>query len=192
MALKTHGITTETIKNLLLNACTVYKNLKYTDGAWSGTVIGATSGGTKFNWEYKWLDVEVDGATVLVKGLSKQKVGESAHIEGQMTELTEGIFIDALHLVEDTSASVAGYKVYTSPSNITEDDYLENISLVGTLSSGKQIIIILPNAICTEAFEIESKNAEQTTFSVKFEATADMANDNLNKLDVQIYYPQGE
>ena len=27
------------------------------------------------------------------------------------------------------------------------------------------IIIILPNALCTEAFELETKNAEQTTFS---------------------------
>lgn len=78
---------------------------------------------------------------------------------------------------------------YVSKENITEADYLENVAYVGTLSSGKNVIIILPNALCTEAFELETKNAEQTTFAVKFECTADLENDSLNKLDIAIYYP---
>lgn len=190
MALKKHGITSETIKNLVLGAGVLYKNLKYASSDWTGSVIGATSGGIKFNWEAQWLDVEVDGATVLVKGVSKQKVGESASLEGQMTELTEDVLVNALHLVKDTSGTaVTGYNKYVSKENITEDDYLENIAYVGTLSSGKNIIIILPNALCTEAFELETKNAEQTTYSVKFECTADLENDTLNKLDIEFYYP---
>ena len=193
MALKKHGITTETIKKLILGAGVIYKNLKYQkEGGWTGTVLGATSGGIKFNWEAQWLDVEVDGATVLVKGVSKQKVGESASIEGQMTELTEDILVTALHLVKSTSDDET-YEKYVSKENITEaDDYLENIAYVGTLSSGKNVIIILPNAICTEAFELETKNAEQTTFTVKFECTADLENDTLNKLDIELYYPKAE
>lgn len=90
-ALKKHGITSETIKNMILGAGVIYKNLKYekSTSGWTGTPLGATSGGLKFNYEAQWLDVEVDGATVLIKGVSKQKVGESATLEGQMTELTE-------------------------------------------------------------------------------------------------------
>ena len=188
MALKKHGITAETIKKLILGAGVIYKNLKYTEDNWTGEPLGATSGGIKFNWEAQWLDVEVDGATVLVKGVSKQKVGESASIEGQMTEMTEDILATALHLVKSTSEDT-NYAKYVSKENITEDDYLENIAYVGTLSDGKNIIIILPNALCTEAFELETKNAEQTTFAVKFECTADLQNDTLNKLDIQLYYP---
>lgn len=189
MALKKHGITTETIKKMVLGAGVIYKNLKYADGEWSGTVLGATSGGIKFNWEATWLDIEVDGATVLVKGVSKQKVGESASLEGQMTELTEDILVTALHLEEATSDD-SNYTKYISKENVTEeDDYLDNVAYVGTLSNGQNIIIILPNAICTEAFELETKNAEQTTFSVKFECTADLENDTLNKLDIELYYP---
>ena len=189
MALKKHGITTDTIKKMILGAGVIYKNLKYSQNDWTGTPLGATSGGIKFNWEAQWLDVEVDGATVLVKGISKQKVGESASIEGQMTELTEDILVTALHLVEDESDD-SNYTKYVSKENITEDDdYLENIAYVGTLSSGKNVIIILPNAICTEAFELETKNAEQTTFAVKFECTADLENNTLNKLDIELYYP---
>lgn len=189
MGLKKHGITTETIKKMILGAGVIYKNLKYEATAWTGEPIGATSGGIKFNYESQWLDIEVDGATVLVKGVSKQKVGESASLEGQMTELTEDILVTALHLVKAESSEDKNYNKYVTKENITEDDYLENIAYVGTLSSGKNVIIILPNALCTEAFELETKNAEQSTFAVKFECTADLENDNLNKLDLEIYYP---
>lgn len=189
---KKHGITSETIKKLILGAGVMYKNLKYDEDnkAWSGTPFGATSGGIKFHWEAQWLDVEIDGATVLVKGVSKQKVGESAYLEGKMTEVKEDILATALHLVKAESQD-ENYVKYVSKDNITEEeDYLENIAYVGTISSGDTIIVILPNAICTEAFEIETKNAEQTTFSVKFECTADLENDTLNKLDIELYYPK--
>lgn len=195
MALKKHGITTETIKKMILGAGVIYKNLKYNSQGssggpgWEGTVLGATSGGIKFSWEATWLDIEVDGATVLVKGVSKQKVGETASIEGQMTELTEDILVTAMHLVKDTSEDT-NYTKYVSKENVDEEDYLENIAYVGTLSNGDNVIIILPNAICTEAFELETKNSEQTTFAVKFDCTADLENDSLNKLDIEIYYPK--
>ena len=103
--------------------------------------------------------------------------------------VTDDLLVTALHLAKAESEDT-NYTKYVSKINITEDeDYLENIAYVGTLSNGKNIIIILPNALCTEAFEIETKNAEQTTFSVKFECTADLENDTLNKLDIELYYP---
>ena len=191
-ALKTHGITTETVKNMILNACAVYKNVEFEElSGWKGEPLGATSGGTKFNWETQWLDIDVDGATVLVKGVSKQKVGESAYIEANMTELTEKILVDALHLEKDSGKTYKGFTTYKSKANIGETDYLKNIALFGTKSDGKKVLIILPNAICTEAFELETKNAEQSVFKVKFEATADVTSENLNKLDVQIIF-EGE
>lgn len=190
MGLKKHGITSETIENMILGAGVIYKNLKYESASngWTGTPIGATSGGIKFNYEAQWLEIEVDGATVAVKGVTKQKVGETATLEGQMTEITEDILVSALHLQKSTSEDT-NYVKYVSKENISEDDYLENVAYVGTLSSGKNVIIILPNALCTEAFELETKNATQTTFAVKFECTADLKEDNLNKLGVAIYYP---
>lgn len=192
---KKHGITSETVKKLLLGAGVIYKNLTYTAGtggaagSWSGTVLGATSGGITYHHEIQWLEVEVDGATVLVKGVSRQKVGESAYLEGAMTEITADILTTALHM-EATTSEDSSYTKYVSKENINEnDDYLENIAYVGTLSDGKNIIIILPNAVCLEAFEINPQNANQTTFNVRFECTADLENDTLNKLDVAIYYP---
>lgn len=72
MGLKKHGITSETIKNMILGAGVIYKNLKYEkpSNGWTGTPLGATSGGLKFNYEAQWLDVEVDGASLLKKRIT--------------------------------------------------------------------------------------------------------------------------
>ena len=100
MALKKHGITTETVSNMVLGAGVIYKNLAYASSEWTGEVIGATSGGITFHHEINWLEIEVDGATVLVKGVSRQKVGEAAYLEGQLTEVTPFALTKAMHLVE--------------------------------------------------------------------------------------------
>lgn len=192
MALVNHGITTETLEKMLLSAGVIYKNLKYENGAWTGTVLGATSGGLKFNYEATWLDVAVDGATVLVKGISKQKIGEKATLEGQMTEVTEGILKTVMHLAEAEDAEDPGMKKFITKDNVGEADYLDNAAYVGRLSNGRNIIIILPNAICTEAFALETKDATQNTYAVKFECTADASGGDLNKLDLQIYYPKAD
>ena len=128
MALKKHGITTETVSNMVLGAGVIYKNLAYASSEWTGEVIGATSGGITFHHEINWLEIEVDGATVLVKGVSRQKVGEAAYLEGQLTEVTPFALTKAMHLVEDTENSVTGYKKYVSQSSgALEDDYIDNV-----------------------------------------------------------------
>ena len=187
-ALKTHGITAETPKNLLFSAGTYYKNLKYTDGAWSGDILGATSGGGKLSITPEYVDAELDGATVTVKG-AKFKVGETASIEANFTEVMEGRVVDALHLVEDTNTTVTGYKVFKSKALLEDTDYLDNIAFVGTLTDGRQVIVILPNALCTSAFELEGKNKTQATYTCTFECHADITQDDLYHLPYEIYFP---
>lgn len=190
MALKSHGVTETTAQDILLSAGAYYKDLKYTEGSgWDGEILGATSGGGKVTIEPEYLDLEVDGATVLVKGL-KQKVAEKASMEINLTEFREGLIADALHLVEDKTAKIDGYKKYISKRNISDEDYLENIAFVGTKVDGEQIIIIFPNAIITGAFEIEGKNKEQCTYTITAECTATFEQDDLEHLPYEIYYPQ--
>ena len=56
MALKTHGITPDTINNIMLGAGVFYKNLSYGAEGWEGTVVGATSGGGTVNIEPEYLE----------------------------------------------------------------------------------------------------------------------------------------
>ena len=189
MALKTHGITNDTINNIMLNAGVFYKNLTYTGGEWTGTVVGATSGGGTINIEPEYLDVEVDGATVAVKGLTKQKVGETATMEMNLTELTEGVVVKALNLVEDSSKSNEAYTCYTTKTNIDTTDYLKNVAFVGTTTAGRHIIAIFPNAICTSAFSLSGQNKTQATYTVQYQCTASLESDNLTKLPIELYFP---
>ena len=183
-----HGITANTPKELMFKAATIYKNLKYADNKWDGIVLGATSGGSKFALAGEYQDAEVDGAFVKVRGL-KVKVGEEGTLEVNMTEFSEGIIVEALHLVEDTTKTVEGYKCYTTKGAIEDGDYLDNIALVGELTSGRQIIFILPNAFCTSGIELEPKDKEQAVYALTFEPHAGIDGD-LDHLPVEIYYPQ--
>ena len=188
--LKTHGITAETPEKLLFSAAVIYKNLKYeAEKGWAGTVLGATSGGTKIIITPEYTPAELDGASVSVKG-AKIKTGEVANAEANVTEFSEGIIVDALHLVEDEGKTVNGYKCYKSKRSLDDEDYLENIGVVGTLVSGKQVIVILPNALITSAFEVETKNKEQATFAITAECHATFEQDDLEHLPYEIYYPQ--
>lgn len=187
--LKKHAITENTPKNLLFNACVLYKNLKWAESAFTGEPLGASSGGTKFIYTPEYMGAEIDGATVQVKGM-KYKVGETASIEISFTEFKEEIFKDALHLVEDTTKTIEGYKVYKTRADLTEEDFLENVALVGTLVSGKQVILVLENTLCTSAMELETKNKTQSVYTCTFECHASFEQDDLNHLPVYIYYPQ--
>lgn len=192
MALKTHGITEKTPENLLFSAGAIYKNLSYEEfKGWTGTVLGATNGGITLAITPEYADAEMDGATVPVKG-AKIKVSETATMESNMTEFSEGVIKESLHLIEDTSQSVTGYKKYIIKRSITQDDYLKNIAYVGTLVGGKQIIVILPNAICTSALKLQGQNKTQATYTITFECSASFEQDDLEHLPYEIYYPQDE
>lgn len=156
---------------------------------WTGTVLGATNGGIKFSITPEYVNAELDGATVTVKG-AKIKTSETATLESNMTEFSEGVIKESLHLEEDTSVSIDGYKKYISKRSLSNNDYLSNIAYVGSLVSGKQIIVILPNAICTSALEVQGQNKTQATYTVTFECTASFEQDDLEHLPYEIYYPQ--
>lgn len=188
--LKTHGITANTPQEILLGAGAYYKNLKYEEGTgWNGDILGATSGGGKVTIEPEYLDIEADGATVKVRGLTK-KVAEVATMEVNLLELNEANITQALHMKEDATANVEGYKVYKSVRDISDDDYFDNVAFVGTLTSGKQIIVIFENAILTGAMELEPKNKEVSTFTITAECTASFEQADLEHLPYTIYYPQ--
>lgn len=187
--LKKHGITAETLKNLMFSAGTYYKNLKYLEGAWSGTVLGATSGGGGVNIEPEYMDAELDGANVALKG-GKFKVGEVGKMKVNMTEFTENAISTALHLEKETTNTVEGYTVYKTKAQLEDEDYLENVAFVGNLVDGRQAIVIMENALCTSALELEAKKKEQATYELEFACHADLEElSNIDTLPIYVYFP---
>lgn len=182
-----HGVSETTPKNILFGAGTFHKNLKFANGTWTGTCIGATSGGGKVSIEGEYVDVELDGALVLVKGLTV-KQGGKASMETSIAELSGDNIKLATNFTEGES-DVEGYSMFVDKANIEEGDYLENFGFVGKTADGKKnLIVIFEYALCKSAFELEGKNKENSVLKVVLDAYAENAGD-LDTLPVKIYYP---
>lgn len=187
-----NGVTEKTVKNIPFGAGTIHKGLKYSEGTgWNFTesCVGATKGGSSVKIEPEFYSVEPDGSTVAIKDF-KRKVGEKATMEINLIELTEDIIKAAIVGASQTSdISSTDYTLFTSKEDIEEGDYWENIAFVGETLDGKNIIVILPNALCTSGLSLDGKNGEESVGKYTFECHAD-ASTSLTTLPYKIYYPK--
>ena len=182
-----HGVTTTTPENILLGAGTYMKNLKYTDGAWTGEILGATNGGGKVEIAGEYLDLAVDGMLRMTKGFTV-KMGGKATMEANMAELTgENIKIATNFALGDSDAD--GYDMFVDKAEIEEGDYIDGFAFVGKTANGKKdIIVIFESALCKSAFTLEPKNKEQSVLKLVMECYGENEGD-LDTLPVKIYYP---
>ncbi|NCE98402.1 hypothetical protein [Emergencia sp. 1XD21-10] len=184
---KVSGVTKETPKNIMLGAGTLYKDLKFDSetSKWAGTIIGATSGGTKLSIKAEILDVEVDGVLVKAKGLT-HKIGETATIETNMVELTKD-WIKSTVIGADGTSEDERFDVIESKAHIEESDYIKNLGYVGFMADGTPIIAMFDFALCTSGIEVEGKNKENSVIPATFECYADLAEGMTDTLPYHIY-----
>lgn len=184
------GVSEDTPKNIMLGAGTLYKNFEYSTESkkWTGTILGATSGGTKLTITPEITDIDVDGVLVKAKGL-RQKTGETAQIETNMVEITKEYLQSTV--IGETGASVDGrFDVVESKELIDDNDYIANFAYVGFKTDGSPIIIIFDYAICTSGLSLEGKNKEAAVVPATFECVANLVTGgNTNKLPYHIYVP---
>lgn len=185
---KSSGITEKTPGNIPFGAGTIHRGLKFTENEWNfaESLVGATSGGSKFEIVPEVTQVEVDGALVAVKELDV-KTGETATMEVNFVELTPDI-IKASVIGQSGTSDITGYSVIESKSMIEEGDYWENIAFVGKTLTGQPIIVIMANALCTSGLSIEGKNKEAGVGKYTFRCSQEITGD-LTTLPYKIYYP---
>ena len=184
------GVTANTPQNILFGAGTIHKNLIYDEGEnwnFAESLMGATSGGSKLSIIPEVQKVEVDGALVATKGLTV-KTGETATLEINFIELTPEIIKAATLGTSQPYGTADTYTAIESKAQIVEGDYFTNIAFVGQTLSGKKVIAVLDNALCTSGFEQEGKNKEGAIGKYTFECHADL-NSDLDTLPWHIYYP---
>ena len=184
-----NGVTANTVQNIQFGAGTIHKGLKYTTNKWNfaESLVGATKGGSSVTITPEFYSVTPDGSTVAIKEF-KRKVGESAKMDINLLELTADI-IKAAVVGKDGTSTDTNYNVIESKDSIAEGDYWENIAFVGETLDGKNIIVILDNALCTSGLTIEGKNKEEGVGKYTFECHAD-ASQSLTTLPYHIYYPK--
>lgn len=187
---KSSGVTAKTPGNIPFGAGTIHKGLKFDSAAkkwnFAESLAGATSGGSKFEIVPEVTQVEVDGALVAVQELDV-KTGETATMEVNLAELTPEI-IKASVIGRMANSDAEGYSLITSKSQIEKGDYWENIAFVGKTLTGKPIIVILDNALCTSGMSIEGKNKEAGVGKYTFRCSQTIDGD-LTVLPYKIYYP---
>ena len=186
-----NGITADTIKNIQFGAGTIHKGLKYstetTSWNFEESCVGATKGGSSVKITPEFYTVEPDGSSVAVKNF-KRKIGETATMDVNLLELTADM-VKASVIGADGTSEDTNMALIESKDAIAEGDYWENIAFVGETLDGKNIIVILPNALCTSGLSIEGKSGEESVGKFTFECHGD-ANESLTKLPYQIYYPK--
>lgn len=187
---KSSGVTTKTPGNIPFGAGTIHKGLSFDTETkkwnFADSLVGATSGGSKFEIKPEVMQVEVDGAWVAVEELDV-KTGETANMEINFIELTPDI-IKASVIGQAGDSKIEGYSLIESKSKIEKGDYWENIAFVGKTLTGTPIIVIMDNALCTSGLSIEGKNKEAGVGKYTFRCSQTIEGD-LTVLPYHIYYP---
>ena len=193
MALVKHGITENTPSNIPLGAGTWFKGLKYEEGTgWTGTVMGATSGGSSIKIKPEVKDIEIDGAVVLAKGLAVM-MGGTGEAEVNFAEINADILKTTTLgeiLDENADGYVDGFDCIQTKNAINEGDYVDNLGFVGyTADQTKMIIVIMESALCKSGFQLDPKNKENSVVKATFTAYGGFDTD-LDRVPVRIYYPK--
>ena len=192
MALPKHGITADTPSNIPLGAGTWFKGLKFEGEGWTGTVLGATSGGSSIKINPEVLDIEIDGALALAMGLAVMQ-GGSGEMEVNFAELNTDILkMTTLGevLTSEMDGYVEGFDCIQTKNAIVKGDYVENLGFVGyTADQSKQIIVIADYALCKSGFGIDPKNKENSVVKATFSAYGDIDTD-LDRVPIRIYWPK--
>ena len=184
-----NGISADTVKNIQFGAGTIHKGLKYTSGSgwkFEASCVGATTGGSSVKITPEFYTVEPDGSSVAVKNF-KRKIGETATMDVNLLELNADM-IKASVIGADGASEIEGMSLIESKDAIVEGDYWENIAFVGETLDNKNIIVILPNALCTSGLSIEGKSGEESVGKFTFACHGD-ANESTTTVPYQIYYP---
>ena len=185
-----HGISEKTPEHIQFGAGTIHQNLKYTEGSgwnFADSIIGATNGGSNFSIIPSIFPLELDGALVKFKD-GEVKNGEEAKMELNMAELTPDLIKFSTFAREMESADKE-YTLLESKPHIEKGDYLDNIAFVGKTLKGRNIIVIMDNALCTSGYNHEAKNKEGAIGKYTFECHGDIESD-LDTLPWHIYYPK--
>src|SRR5690625_4252788 len=189
MTVSTVGVTKQTAEHMLLDAGAIDKELKQVDGEWTGTALGATSGGNEFVVEITQRQPEIDGIKTRIKGLSFVEEHES-HLVVNLKELTAENIKLAIGPA-DIDESDTDFDIITGRTTIKDVDYLENIAYVGRLSgSQKPVIIILKNVLSAEGFTLGSEDNNEAVIPITFNSYADFEDAQAGKTAYEIYWPK--
>jgi hypothetical protein len=191
MAVSTVGYNSNTAKRFLLDAGAVYKSVTFDEltGDFTGTLLGATSGGNEFVLNQSLREIEVDGVKGRAKGLTVIE-REDAELLINLKELTAQNIALAL-AGGNVDTADTNYDIITSKGKIEDADYLPSIAFVGRQSgTNKPVVILMENVLSIEGLTVKTEQNNETIVPIRLAAHADADDIATGKIPVKIYWPK--
>jgi len=189
--LKTHGVTTRTVENFIIDAGAVYyfDDEDYNNPEnWS--LMGATRGGNSFTVNQEIRAMEVDGAMGKVEGMDRL-ITVIPIIVANFVEINAEQFLRALPGASavDFPAESSTHKRITRALEIALSDYIDNIALVGRVNGTNEPFVgIIKNALAEGDMGITTAHKDESVLAVTFQGRFDA--DDLDTEPWDILHPK--
>ena len=197
-----NGITTETVEKLQLGASAVFKNFTigtdtYSSAKKAGKCLGATRGGVNFRVENEIEQLEVDGAGGRVKGLGTiTAINASAGFS--LIEVSKdnlALALSAAVVTDEGDDVPTGYSKITGTYELAEEDFIENITIIGCISGTEEPVIIqLLNGFNEDGLTLQTSDDGSGVLPVTvyaYNSLEECMEDDM-KPPYRIYYPNKE
>lgn len=194
----TTGYNPQTKDHLHLNAGAIFKNFEvgvdtYESARASGKLIGATQGGNEFKAVAEVRQIEIDGLPGRAKGaevIDSWEVSQMANF----VETTPDIITMALGAATIDSDTNGTYHIIKGKNNIEDEDYIDNITYIGTISGSERPVIIQTlNALSTDGLDIKTEDKKEGVIAATFYGHyEDDGSGNIDSPPYIIYYPKGD
>lgn len=187
------GFTNKTAEHLLLDSGAFFKNFNVTEDTFesavtAGKLIGATRSGGKFDAIPDIRQIEVDGVKGPAKGLEMLDAW-NVTIGANVLEITTDTLAMALATTEVDSTTNEKYDIIKANNVIELDDYIDNITWVGTLSgSDEPVIIQVLNALNMGGLSLQTQMKNEAVTALNF--TGHYTAEDLDTPPFIIYYPK--
>ena len=195
MGLPKTGYTKTTAENFIIDAATIFTDFKYEAGTgFTGTPLGATSGGVTVNIEQTYRKPEVDGTYIMdVVGLEFMESAK-ATVTASLKELTAENLRRSLNgtiAAAEAGEAPEGYKVIKTKRYVEDSDYIPTIAVVGIHNGTKKPIIFqLDNGLVTSPLELATEDNNEATVDQTITAHASYEQLAADEFPWKIFFPE--
>lgn len=190
---KYSGFTEKTAENLLLDAGAFFVDFDidtdtFDTAVTGGKLLGATRGGGQFNATPEIRRIEVDGVAGSAKGLTVIDSWEVKMI-ANLLEISQEAIKYSLAASEVDTEENEDYDIIRAKNFIELDDYIDNITFVGTLSGSKEPVIIqVYNALNTTGLTLQTQSKNEAVIAMELEGHYEA--EDLDNPPFAVFYPK--
>lgn len=185
------GFTAETPKRLAFDAGAFYRGYVVgtdTPSTATAKLLGATRDGGTFNAVPELRDVPVDGVKGRVQGMKVLEAWDvnmtTSLLEVKPESLTLALGSSTVDTVTDED-----YDIIEGKHDITDEDYIDNLTYIGKISgSNLPIIIQIFNVFNSNGLSFTRQDKNEAVIALELQAH--YAADELDSPPFKIYYPK--